>query len=107
MADFNAGKNIFISGPYGQLAVNRNLFEESRKLHLLDGKSLPIRCPVRIIHATGDPYTPYQVSIDLIGKLESGNVQVCLVKSDDHRMSSDRDMQIMQNQLDLLLKDIA
>jgi dipeptidyl aminopeptidase/acylaminoacyl peptidase len=53
---------------------------------------IPLRCPVRLIHGTADPDVPWQLSLEVMQKLESGDVELHLIKDGDHRLSSDHDL---------------
>lgn len=77
--------------------ITRHLLEEARDHLLLDGAggSIPIRCPVRLLHGQRDPDIPWQTSLDLAAALESQDVRVTLVKDGDHRLSRDADLALM------------
>lgn len=76
--------NCYDEEPY---PITMQLIEEGRKHLLLKDKSLPIRCPVRLLHGMRDEDVPWQLSTELTEKLESDDVIVKLVKNGDHRMS--------------------
>ena len=63
-------------------------------------KPIPIRCPVRLIHGTADPDVPSTLSLELMEALESGDVEVTLVKGGGHRLSEPHD-------LDRLIRTVA
>lgn len=71
--------------------VTKRLVEEARQHELLDAP-IPLRCPVRLIHGTADPDVPWQLSLDVMQKLEATDVELHLVKDGDHRLSSDHDL---------------
>jgi len=71
--------------------VTKRLVNEARRHELLHGP-IPLRCPVRLIHGTADPDVPWQLSQEVMEKLESPDVELHLVKDGDHRLSSDRDL---------------
>ncbi len=75
-------------GPY---PITLRLIEEARE-HLLMDKPIPIACPVRLIHGTADADVPYTLSLELMDKLESADVEVALVKGGGHRLSEPRDL---------------
>lgn len=80
--------------PYGDqpYTITRQLIEEGRN-HLLLGGSIPLTCPVRLIHGMADPDVPYQVSLRLAEALVGDDVEVSLVKSGEHRLSEAQDLQ--------------
>ncbi|HEY7611121.1 MAG TPA: alpha/beta hydrolase [Alphaproteobacteria bacterium] len=71
--------------------VTKRLVEEARRHELLNGP-IPLRCPVRLIHGTADPDVPWQLSLNVMEKLESRDVELHLVKDGDHRLSSEHDL---------------
>ncbi len=71
--------------------VTKRLVEESRTHELLHAP-IPLRCPVRLIHGTADPDVPWQLSLELLQRLESAEVELHLVKDGDHRLSSAQDL---------------
>jgi pimeloyl-ACP methyl ester carboxylesterase len=71
--------------------VTKRLVEEARRHELLKAR-IPLRCPVRLIHGTADPDVPWQLSQEVMEKLDSADVELHLVKDGDHRLSSDHDL---------------
>jgi pimeloyl-ACP methyl ester carboxylesterase len=71
--------------------VTKRLLDEARAHELL-AAPIPLACPVRLIHGTADPDVPWQISLEIAGKLASADVEVHLVKDGDHRLSSERDL---------------
>lgn len=87
--------------PYGpEPTVTTRAFFESAEAHRLLHVEIPIDCPVRLIHGMRDTDVPPQYAAELMGKLRSADVQTILVKSGDHRLSRDQD-------IDLLLETVA
>ncbi len=87
--------------PYGpEPTVITRAFFESAEAHRLLHVDIPIDCPVRLLHGTGDTDVPFQISVELMAKLRSGDVQTILVRQGDHRLSRGQD-------LDLLIETIA
>jgi pimeloyl-ACP methyl ester carboxylesterase len=87
--------------PYGpEPTVTTRAFFESAEAHRLLHVEIPVDCPVRLLHGTGDTDVPFQISVELMAKLRSGDVQTILVKQGDHRLSRGQD-------LDLLIETIA
>ncbi|MFQ5773422.1 MAG: alpha/beta fold hydrolase [Kiloniellaceae bacterium] len=71
--------------------ITMRLIEEGRRHLLMDGP-IPIACPVRLIHGTADPDVPYALSLELMERLESDDVEVTLVKGGGHRLSEPEDL---------------
>lgn len=77
-------------------------FEDCKDHLLLDpsGPPIPIECPVRMIHGMADDLVPYQVSLKVAEKIASDDVMVQLVKNGDHRMSSEKHLNLLEKILD-------
>jgi pimeloyl-ACP methyl ester carboxylesterase len=58
---------------------------------LLEG-AIPIRCPVRLLHGQQDADVPFDISLRLAAALESGDVDLLLIKDGDHRLSRPADI---------------
>ena len=72
-------------------AITMTLIEEARA-HLLMDRPIPIACPVRLIHGMADADVPWKLSLELMEKLESGDVEATLVKGAGHRLSEPIDL---------------
>ncbi|HEY9548908.1 MAG TPA: alpha/beta hydrolase [Kiloniellaceae bacterium] len=86
--------------------ITRRLIEEGRS-HLLLGGSIPLRCPVRLIHGMQDADVPWQTSLRLAGALESSDVEVTLVKGAAHRLSEPDDLARLERAVDGLAQRSA
>jgi pimeloyl-ACP methyl ester carboxylesterase len=70
---------------------------------LLDGTSIPIRCPVRLLHGQCDEDISWKKSLELTEKLEAEDVTLTLIKSGDHRLSRPQDLELIYLALDDLV----
>jgi pimeloyl-ACP methyl ester carboxylesterase len=57
--------------------------------------SLPIACPVRLIHGLYDEEVPYQYAYKLAENCATSNVKVTLIKGSSHSMENPIDMRAM------------
>jgi pimeloyl-ACP methyl ester carboxylesterase len=82
--------------PYGDqpYVTTRALFESGEANRLLDG-TIPLTCPVRLLHGQEDGDVPPDISLRLAAALASDDVQVTLVKGGDHRLSRDGDIALL------------
>ena len=85
-----------------EYVVTYRQIEEARK-HLLQGNTLPIDCPVRIIHGASDDVVPWQHSLELVNRIGSSDVAVTIVKNADHRLSEPNVLVRIQKTLEELL----
>jgi pimeloyl-ACP methyl ester carboxylesterase len=58
---------------------------------LLEG-TIPIRCPIRLLHGQQDADVPFDISLRLAAALDSGDVDLLLIKDGDHRLSRPADI---------------
>jgi pimeloyl-ACP methyl ester carboxylesterase len=58
--------------------------------------AISISCPVRILHGARDDVVPLSVSEDLVHQLAGGDVALTIVKDGDHRLSTSRDLELLE-----------
>jgi pimeloyl-ACP methyl ester carboxylesterase len=75
--------------------ITRALIEDGRR-HLLLGAPIETGCPVHILHGTADPDVPWELSVDLMGRLAGERVTLSLVKDGDHRLSTRADLTLLE-----------
>ena len=89
---------------YGEpYPITRALIEDGRTHLLLGGRSA-VAAPVRILQGDADPDVPWQHALRLAAALDSEAVRVTLVKGGDHRLSTPRDLSLLGETLDALLR---
>ena len=67
------------------------LIEDGRERLQLRNR-IPLDCPVRLIHGYRDDDVPWQTSLRLASRLQSGDVAVEIAGDGDHRLSRDADL---------------
>jgi len=100
------GKIILPSGYEDDYVITKVLIDKGRK-HLLLGGPIDLDCPVRLIHGMKDQSVPWQIALELQSRLVSEDVEVELVKSGDHRLSEDADIERMLRALGGLLDQLS
>lgn len=58
--------------------------------------SLPIRCPVRLIHALNDEEVPYHFAVQLAQNVQSEDVNLQLIKSSSHSLEGEYEFRTMR-----------
>jgi pimeloyl-ACP methyl ester carboxylesterase len=82
--------------PYGeQPHVTTRAFWESGEALTVLGGEIAIDCPVRLLHGSADTDVPCRISLELMARLRSSDVQTILVKDGDHRLSRDPDIALL------------
>ena len=81
--------------------ISRNLIEDGRQNLLLSGgpSSLPIYCPVRLIHGLMDEEVPYKLALQLSENCKSTDSTMVLLKGSTHSMESEKDMKTMRSMI--------
>lgn len=85
---------------YGDPYVYTRALVEDGRRHLLLRGTIPLDCPVRLLHGMRDDDVPWQTSIRLAEKLAADDVRVTLVKDGDHRLSRDQDLALLMRSVD-------
>ena len=86
--------------------ISRSLIEDGRKNLLLTGwepNTLPILCPVRLIHSIDDEEVPYALALQLVQNCASQDASVTLIKGSTHSMEGLHDMAAMRNMVQEVL----
>ena len=82
--------------------ITMKLIEDGRD-HLLLRDPLVINAPVRLLHGMADPDVPYQVSLRIAEHVTCPDLRVHLIKDGDHRLSSERDLDLLTSTIDAML----
>jgi pimeloyl-ACP methyl ester carboxylesterase len=80
-------------------AITRTLIEDGERHLLLERKSLPIKCPIRLIHARKDRDVPWDTGLRLAEKVQSSDVQVKIIKDGEHQLARPSDLGILETTL--------
>ena len=86
--------------------LTRHFLDDGAK-HLLLDATIDIGCPIILMHGMQDAEVPWQTGIRLTDALASKDVRVTLVKSGDHRLSSDQELAHLGDCLLTLLNNIG
>ncbi len=99
------GETLSEPSPYSaDPYITTAAFWLSGEANRLLGGDIAISCPVRLLHGQADPDVPWEISLQLAGKLASADVQVRLVKDGDHRLSRDQDIDMLIRTVSDLMK---
>jgi pimeloyl-ACP methyl ester carboxylesterase len=72
----------------------QGLFVDGRQ-NLIMGDSIPVPCPVRILHGLSDEVVPTTHVLELTERIDSPSLTTTLVKDGDHRLSRDEDIALL------------
>lgn len=98
-----AGETVLEDNPYGPepTPTHAGFWRDGQDRLMLD-RSIPVFCPVRLIHGQCDADVPWDISLRLAGALLSDQVQVTLVKDGDHRLSRGEDIALLLRMIESL-----
>ena len=90
------GETVLEDNPYGPepTPTHAKFWHDGEAQRVLDAP-IALDCPVRLIHGQADDDVPWGTSLKLASELRSADVQVCLVKDGDHRLSRDADIALL------------
>lgn len=96
-ARLGRGEIVYEDNPYGPepTPTHPGFFADAEG-HMRLGGEIAIDCPVRLLHGQRDADVPWETSLRLASALRSDEVQVCLVKDGDHRLSRDSDIALLK-----------
>lgn len=96
-AQLAAGETIYEANPYGpEPTPTYAAFFADAEGHLRLDDAIDVTCPVRLIHGKADADVPWEVSLRLKAMLRSDDVQMTLIEDGDHRLSRDRDIDLIK-----------
>lgn len=61
--------------------------------------SIPVQCPVRVVHAMDDEEVPFQLALKLVDNCASNDASVVLVKGSSHSMDREQDFKTMRSMI--------
>lgn len=100
------GETVFEENPYGpEPTPTHPGFWADGQARLLLGSTIPLDCPVRLLHGLQDSDVPHEISLRLARHLRSADVQVTLVKDGDHRLSREADIALLLRTIEPLLAE--
>lgn len=71
--------------------------------HLVLPGGIGVDCPVRLLHGLEDLSVPWETALKIQNAVSSEDVEITLIKNGDHRLSSDVDLQRLQDTVRALL----
>jgi pimeloyl-ACP methyl ester carboxylesterase len=95
---------LHVPSQYGDpTPITRVLIQDGAK-HLVLNGSIPIHCPLRLLHGQADPDVPWELALRIAEQAETPDAQVILVKDGDHRLSRSADLALLRQTVGALLR---
>ena len=89
---------------YGEgYVITRELIEDGRK-HLILDQGMHVGYPMRILHGSDDPDVPWQHGFELFNRIAGDDVGFTLIKNGDHRLSTTRDIRIILDTVESVIR---
>tara|TARA_B100002051_G_scaffold270273_1_gene302894 strand:- start:770 stop:1588 length:819 start_codon:yes stop_codon:yes gene_type:complete len=108
VAELNATDCVLLPNDYDDAEpyrINKKLLEEGGN-QLLLREPLKLNCPIRLIHGINDADVPWTTSMRIMETVTSADVEVTLVKTGEHRLSEDHDLERLRQTLGALLDQL-
>lgn len=84
---------ILVPSDFGDpYPITARLILDGRK-HLLLHDTIPVHCPVRLLHGMADDDVPWETSMSVNEKLASRDVKTLLIENGNHRLSEPEDIE--------------
>ena len=86
--------------------ITTAMLDEAKQHLVLEGaanQKIPVGVPVRLLHGMCDADVPWQRSLEVLERLEGADVELQLIKSGDHRLSTASDLQRLIRTMEALL----
>lgn len=94
---------VTVPSPYGgDLVITSALIEDGRAQSIMN-RQLDIDCPIRLLQGQLDPDVPWPTALEIAGHVSSADVEIVLIKDGDHRLSRQRDLDLLTRTLATLL----
>lgn len=78
--------------------ISKNLIEDGKQ-NLLLGDSIPVYCPVRLIHSITDEEVPFELALKLVNNCMGDDASLTLLKGSLHSMEAERDTNTMRSKI--------
>jgi pimeloyl-ACP methyl ester carboxylesterase len=89
---------------YGEgYVITKRLIEDGRK-HLILNQAVHVGYPMRILHGSEDPDVPWQHGFELFNRIVGNDVSFTLIKNGDHRLSTARDIRMILDTIDSVIR---
>ncbi|WP_447581881.1 alpha/beta hydrolase [Anaplasma marginale] len=75
--------------------ITKKLIDDGKTHLLMNKREIAVEHPMVLIHGMDDTVVPYQVSLEIAGKVKSGDVRVHLSKSGTHRLTDEHSLGLM------------
>jgi pimeloyl-ACP methyl ester carboxylesterase len=86
--------------------ITMQLIEDGRK-NLLLRDSIRLNMPMHLVHGFEDLDVPWETSLAIMEQVTSHDVTLQLIKEGDHRLASDKHMQMLIQELELFIARIT
>ena len=100
--DLQQGKTIAMANQYdSDYPITQALLDSADEISLLSGNALKsLHCPVRLVHGTADTDVSVDFAMQYMDRLDTGHdARLTLLHNADHRLSDERSLAYIYNEL--------
>lgn len=95
---------VMVTSDFGDdYPITRKFIHEARNHLLLENGTIPINCPVRLLHGTKDLEVPWEVSLQINEKVISEDVKTILVENGSHTLNEPDNLKKILSVLDKMI----
>ena len=105
--EYKKNKYISLGSDYSEenFIFTNKFIEDTKKFFILD-KKINTNSIISLLYGSRDDAVSLSTQLKILEKLDAKNAKLTIVKNSDHRMSSVKDLELLEIHLNTMIKDI-